>query len=64
MAHTKLARWTEANEPAKATSVIFALDAYRRSFATAELPEEKAEAIGQSRMDARHAHLDALLDPK
>ena len=36
----------------------------RRSFATAELPEEKVEAIRNSRMDARHAHLDKLLDPK
>src|SRR6266705_2680842 len=36
----------------------------RRSFATAELPEEKIEAIRASRMDKRHAHLDALLDPK
>jgi len=34
----------------------------RRSFATADLPEEKVKAIGASRMDARHAHLDALLD--
>ena len=34
----------------------------RRSFATADLPEEKVKAIGESRMDARHAHLDALLD--
>jgi hypothetical protein len=38
--------------------------AQRRSFATAELPSEKAEAIAASRMDERHAHLDALLDPK
>ena len=36
----------------------------RRSFATAELPEEKFEAIRRSRMDPRHAHLDNLLDPK
>ena len=36
----------------------------RRSFATAELPEEKVRAIGASRMDARHAPLDTLLDPK
>ena len=36
----------------------------RRSFASAELPEEKAEAIRASRMDPRHAHLDKLLDPK
>ena len=34
----------------------------RRSFATAELPEEKVEAIGTSRMDARHTHLDSLRD--
>jgi hypothetical protein len=36
----------------------------RSSFATAELPDEKARAIGSSRMDSRHAHLDAMLDPK
>ena len=36
----------------------------RRSFATADLPEEKVEAIRASRMDKRHAHLDTLLDPK
>jgi hypothetical protein len=36
----------------------------RRSFATAELPKEKVEAIRASRMDPRHAHLDKLLDPK
>ena len=36
----------------------------RRSFATAELPEEKVEAIRTSRMDPRHAHLDKMLDPK
>jgi hypothetical protein len=36
----------------------------RRSFATAELPPEKVEAIRRSRMDPRHADLDKLLDPK
>ena len=36
----------------------------RRTFATAELPEESVERIRASRMDARHAHLDKLLDPK
>jgi PHD/YefM family antitoxin component YafN of YafNO toxin-antitoxin module len=36
----------------------------RRSFATAELSDERAEAIGASRMDDRHAHLDKLPDPK
>jgi PHD/YefM family antitoxin component YafN of YafNO toxin-antitoxin module len=34
----------------------------RRSFATVELSNEKAEAISSSRMDAKHAHLDAMLD--
>jgi PHD/YefM family antitoxin component YafN of YafNO toxin-antitoxin module len=34
----------------------------RRSFATTELSEEKAAAISASRMDVRHAHLDAMLD--
>lgn len=37
---------------------------HRRSFATAELSDERAQAIGASRMDERHAHLDALLEPK
>src|SRR5260370_26652557 len=36
----------------------------RRSFATAELPEEKVESIRSSRIDARHAPLDTILDPK
>jgi len=34
----------------------------RRSFATGDLPEEKAQAISASRMDDRHKHLDSLLD--
>lgn len=33
----------------------------RRSFATAELSEEKVRAIAASRMDPRHAHLDDIL---
>ncbi len=33
----------------------------RRSFATAELPDEKVRAIGASSMDARHAPLDGML---
>ena len=36
----------------------------RRSFATAEMPDEKVQAIGASRMDERHAHLDAVLKRK
>lgn len=34
----------------------------RRSFATADLSAEKAAAIGASRMDARQAHFNAMLD--
>ncbi len=37
---------------------------HRRSFATEELPDDKVAAIGASRMDARHAHLDKMLEPK
>ena len=37
---------------------------HRRSFATAELPEDKVKAIGSSRMDKRHAHLNTMLEPK
>ena len=36
----------------------------RRSFATAELSEERVEAVHSSRMDPRHADLDEMLDPK
>ncbi len=36
----------------------------RHSFATAELREEKIEAIRSSDMDERHADLDKLLDPQ
>jgi hypothetical protein len=36
----------------------------RRSFATAELSDEKAQAIATSRMDDRHSHLDSMLDKK
>jgi len=34
----------------------------RRSFATADLPEAKIKAIAAVRMDARHAHLDEILE--
>jgi hypothetical protein len=37
---------------------------HRRSFATAELSDERVQAIGSSRMDERHAHLDVMLEPK
>jgi hypothetical protein len=36
----------------------------RRSFATAELSEERVKAIEESRMAPRHKHLDTMLDPK
>jgi hypothetical protein len=34
----------------------------RHSFATTNLSIERAEAIGASRMDERHAHLDKMLE--
>ncbi|MGD0634451.1 MAG: type II toxin-antitoxin system Phd/YefM family antitoxin [Beijerinckiaceae bacterium] len=37
---------------------------HRRSFATEELSDDKVAAIAASRMDDRHAHLDAMLEPK
>ncbi len=36
----------------------------RHSFATTDLSDDELKAIAESRMDPRHAHLDALLDPK
>jgi hypothetical protein len=36
----------------------------RRSFATTDLPDDMVQAIGSSRMDERHAHLDAVLESK
>jgi hypothetical protein len=35
-----------------------------RSFATAEVSDERAQTIGASRMDEQHAHLDAVLERK
>jgi hypothetical protein len=37
-------------------------DDSRRPFTTAELSPEQVEAIKRSRMDARHNHLNKLLD--
>jgi len=37
---------------------------HRRSFATADLPDEKIEKVSNSRMDERHDDLNKLLDPK
>lgn len=36
----------------------------RRRFLTAELPDDVVESIAAARMDERHDHLNALLDPK
>jgi hypothetical protein len=36
----------------------------RRSFATAELSEERVRAIAAAGMDSRHSSLDAILDPR
>ena len=36
----------------------------RRRFLTAELSDEEVEEIAASRMDSRHDHLDALLEPE
>jgi len=38
--------------------------AHRRSFAVTELSDKKLKAVAASRMDPRHEHLNALLDPK
>ena len=35
----------------------------RRRFLTAELSDEEVEQIAASRMDSRHDHLNALLEP-
>jgi len=40
------------------------MKAARRSFATAELSDEKVQAVAKSRMHRRHKHLDALLKTK
>ena len=37
---------------------------HRRSFATADLSDARVEEIRASRMDERHAHLDAVLERK
>ena len=36
----------------------------RRRFLTADLSDAEVEHIASSRMDARHDHLDALLEPE
>lgn len=36
-------------------------DAQSQSFGTAELPDEKVEAIAETKMDSRHDHINKLL---
>jgi hypothetical protein len=50
--------------PADEYEEFLAFRARRRSFATAELPEDQVKAIAGARMDGRHARLNALLDSK
>jgi hypothetical protein len=55
----------QAAEHAAARKVpVEKIKRHRRSFATAELSDERAQAIGSSRMDERHAHLNSMLKPK
>jgi hypothetical protein len=55
----------QAAEHAAARKVpVKKIKRHRRSFATAELSDERAQAIGSSRMDERHAHLNSMLKPK
>jgi len=43
---------------------LLRLKGMRRSFGTAELSDQEFESISSARMDARHDHLNKLLDPK
>lgn len=43
---------------------LLKLKGNRRSFATADLSDEKVSAITSSRMAKRHDHLNKVLDPK
>jgi len=43
---------------------LLKLKGKRRSFATADLPDEKVRAITSSRMAKRHDHLNKVLDRK
>ena len=43
---------------------LLKLKGSRRSFATADLPDEKVSAILSSRMDRRHHRLNKVLDRK
>ena len=43
---------------------LMKLNDIRKSFATEELSDEEVEVIASQRMDPRHDHLNALLDPQ
>jgi hypothetical protein len=43
---------------------LLRLKGMRRSFGTADLSDQEFESITSARMDARHDHLNKLLDPK
>jgi hypothetical protein len=50
--------------PADEYEAFARFQAQKRSFATAELPDEKIKAIAATKMDRRHDHLNKLLDEK
>ena len=50
--------------PAEEYQEFMRFKAQRRSFATADLSEDEVRAIAEARMDARHDHLNTLLDSK
>jgi PHD/YefM family antitoxin component YafN of YafNO toxin-antitoxin module len=50
--------------PADEYEEFMRFKAHRRSFATTELSEDRVRTIAKSRMNSRHDHLNALLDPK
>ncbi len=62
LADMKAGRLVPHDEAMDELDAILRYKAQRKSFATADLPEEKAEAIATSRMDNRHDRLAALLD--
>ena len=43
---------------------LLRLRGMRRRFLTAELSDEEVDQIASSRMDPRHDHLNALMEPK
>ena len=64
IAFEKLKARLLANPKVKAEYDALAPKRRRRSFATAELSDERVQEISASRMDERHAHLDSKLEPE